>query len=369
MSNEFYLTLQKSNLTNGFQEIYTDNELKYYTDTNTLSTGSIVGNFLGSSTLGTNINKTGANNQLLFQSNRNTTSLLPNANSSGQYLTYNGNNNNPSWVSSIPFPEFRYFFTIFGNPIDGSEIINSNRVLDSDMYYENLTVNARLDTKGFKLFVNGTLTLNGSITVTFSNNSSLGFITHLSNTRNSDNSLDKGFFYGGNGGRITDKSFNQTLGGISTVVNNIEKLSLFPNFINMRIDDKFITAGAAGGDGEPSAKGIPGGRGGVGGGILFICARQINIGSFGFMEAKGYNGGPASINSNDQNDYSAPGGGGGGGLIIIITRSIIKNGVEVDENVRGIFDVKEGFPGFWNYIKFPYDAEQGAPGLVKIIKV
>ena len=35
MSNEFYLTLQQSNSTDGVQEIYTDNELKYYTDTNT----------------------------------------------------------------------------------------------------------------------------------------------------------------------------------------------------------------------------------------------------------------------------------------------------------------------------------------------
>ena len=66
--NEFYIPIQRSNTVDGYQEIYTDNELKYYTDTNTLSTGSISGNFLGSSDLTDNISKTGANNQLLYQS-------------------------------------------------------------------------------------------------------------------------------------------------------------------------------------------------------------------------------------------------------------------------------------------------------------
>jgi len=183
MSNEFYLTLQQSNSTDGVQQIYTDNELKYYTDTNTLSTGSIVGNFLGSSTLGSNLNEPGANNQLLYQANNTTTSLVPNAISSGQYLTYNGTNNPPSWVNSTPFPEFRYFFTIFGNPIDGSATINTSRSLNSDMYYENLTVDSSLDTKAFKLFVNGTLRINANISVTENTSGSLEVIN--ATTRNS----------------------------------------------------------------------------------------------------------------------------------------------------------------------------------------
>ena len=372
MSNEFYLTLQQSNSTDGVQEIYTDNELKYYTDTNTLSTGSIVGNFLGSSTLGTNLNKPGASNQLLYQTNNNTTSLVPNAISSGQYLSYNGTNNPPSWIGSIPFPEWRYFFTIFGNPIDESDIITSSRTLNSDMYYENLTLDSSLDTNCFKLFVNGILNINSNISVTENTSGSLEVIN--ATTRNSRNSLSLSsspspFFNGGNGGKRTT-AFTGNLGGTVTQIPKIEEFNLFPNFINMRIDSNFITAGAAGGDGEKSTiSTLAGGRGGTGGGILFICAREIIVRDSNIrLIAKGSNGQNGQINPNNSLDYSAPGGGGGGGLIIIITRNIrLANGTEVTTS-SPIFDVTGGTPGSFSGTLVS-SATSGISGLVRIIKV
>lgn len=368
MSNEFYLTLQQSNSTDGVQQIYTDNELKYYTDTNTLSTGSIVGNFIGSSTLGTNLNEPGASNQLLYQANNNTTSLVPNAISSGQYLTYNGPNNPPSWIGSTPFPEFRYFFTIFGNPIDGSDIITSSRTLNSDMYYENLTVNNTLNTNCFKLFVNGILNINSNISVTENTSGSLEVIN--ATTRNSRNSLSLSpFFNGGNGGKRTT-AFTGNLGGTVTQISKIEEFNLFPNFINMRIDSNFITAGAAGGDGEKSTiSTLAGGRGGSGGGILFICAREIIVRDSNIkLFAKGNNGQNGQVNSTNSLDYSAPGGGGGGGLIIIITRNIrFANGTEVTTS-SPIFDVAGGAPGSSSG-SFVSSATSGNSGLVRIIKV
>ena len=369
MSNEFYLTLQQSNSTDGVQQIYTDNELKYYTDTNTLSTGTIVGNFLGSSTLGTNLNKPGASNQLLYQVNNNTTSLVPNVISSGQYLTYNGNNNPPSWVSSIPFPEFRYFFTIFGNPIDGSDTVTSSRTLNSDMYYENLTVNNTLNTNCFKLFVNGILNINSNISVTENTSGSLEVIN--ATTRNSRNSLSASpsFFIGGNGGKRTT-TFSGNFGGTPTIIANVEEFNLFPNFINIRIGSNFITAGAAGGDGEKSTiSTLAGGRGGTGGGILFICAREIIVRDTNIrLSAKGSNGENGQINPNNSSDYSAPGGGGGGGLIIIITRNIrFANGTEVTTS-SPIFDVTGGAAGS-SPDTLVSSATSGSSGLVRIIKV
>lgn len=368
MSNEFYLTLQQSNSTDGVQQIYTDNELKYYTDTNTLSTDFIIGNFLGSSTLGTNLNKPGASNQLLYQVNNNTTSLVPNPTLSGQYLSYNGNNTSPSWVSSIPFPEFRYFFTIFGNPIDGSQEIKNNTNLTSDMYYEDLTVDSPLDTRGFKLFVNGILNINSNISVTENTSGSLEVIN--ATTRNSRNSLSLSpFFNGGNGGKRTT-AFTGNLGGTVTQIPKIEEFNLFPNFINMKIDSNFITAGAAGGDGEKSTVStLAGGRGGTGGGILFICAREIIVRDSNIrLFAKGNNGQNGQVNSTNSLDYSAPGGGGGGGLIIIITRNIrFANGTEVTTS-SPIFDVAGGAPGSSSG-SFVSSATSGNSGLVRIIKV
>lgn len=371
MSNEFYLTLQQSNSTDGVQQIYTDNELKYYTDTNTLSTGTIVGNFLGSSTLGTNLNKQGASNQILYQVNNNTTNLVPNAISSGQYLSYNGTNNPPSWVSSIPFPEFRYFFTIFGNPIDGSDTVTSATSLTSDMYYENLTLNNTLNTNCFKLFVNGTLTINSNINVSTMNTfGSLELITATSQTKNSRNALSASpFFSGGNGGKRTT-TFSGNSGGKPTLIASNEEFNLFPNFINMRIGSNFITAGAAGGDGEKSTiSTLAGGRGGTGGGILFICAREIIVRDTNIrLSAKGSNGENGQINPNNSSDYSAPGGGGGGGLIIIITRNIrFANGTEVTTS-SPIFEVTGGATGS-SPGTLVSSAASGSSGLVRIIKV
>lgn len=54
---------------------------------------------------------------------------------------------------------------LFGSGIDGDVTISTNVFLSRDMYYNNLTVNSgyTLFTNGFKVFVKGTLTNNGTI--------------------------------------------------------------------------------------------------------------------------------------------------------------------------------------------------------------
>ncbi len=54
---------------------------------------------------------------------------------------------------------------IYGNGIDGNITITTNTTILSDTYYNDLTVNAGvvLNTNGFRVFVKGTLTLNGFI--------------------------------------------------------------------------------------------------------------------------------------------------------------------------------------------------------------
>lgn len=57
--------------------------------------------------------------------------------------------------------------SIYGMGVDGDVVISSNTSLSKDMYYNNLTINsgAHLNTNGFRVFVRGTLALNGSIGV------------------------------------------------------------------------------------------------------------------------------------------------------------------------------------------------------------
>lgn len=57
--------------------------------------------------------------------------------------------------------------SVYGTGADGNVTIASNISLSRDMYYNNLTVNSgsHLNTNGYKVFIKGTLTINGSIGV------------------------------------------------------------------------------------------------------------------------------------------------------------------------------------------------------------
>src|SRR3990167_6489148 len=54
-----------------------------------------------------------------------------------------------------------------GNGADGDVIISSNTTLTADKYYNNLTVNSGfiLNSGGYRIFVKGTLTNNGTISI------------------------------------------------------------------------------------------------------------------------------------------------------------------------------------------------------------
>jgi hypothetical protein len=55
--------------------------------------------------------------------------------------------------------------TIYGSGADGTATISSDTTLTRDYYYQDLTINSGkvLQTGGFRLFVKGTLTVNGTI--------------------------------------------------------------------------------------------------------------------------------------------------------------------------------------------------------------
>ena len=80
---------------------------------------------------------------------------------SGQVLTAQGAGVDPAYAAAGGGGGL----TIFGDGSDGNVTIASNTTLTRDMYYNNLTVNAGifLTTGGYRVFVKGTLTNNGTI--------------------------------------------------------------------------------------------------------------------------------------------------------------------------------------------------------------
>lgn len=146
---------------------------------------------------------------------------------SGNVMTSNGTD----WISS-PSAALDVYF---GDGRDGAGTISTNTTLTKDMYYTNLTVNSTytLSTGGYRIYVSGTLTNNGTI----ANNAS----------------------------GVTPGAAGSLLGG------------------------------CAGGAGGNIGGGTVGGDGGAGGGVVWIAAKTISV--EGTIEAKGGNGGNGAVSA------------------------------------------------------------------------
>ena len=171
-----------------------------------------------------------------------------------------------------------FALAIFGDGSDDDVTITVDTTLTRDMFYNNLTVNAgiTLKTGGYRIFVKGTLTNNGTI---------------------ANNGVGASAQYGGAGA-----------------------------------SGATVRGGGGGGNGALDHAGVYGGGGGGGGGIVFITAKTLN--NAGTMQANGGNGAngvgtPSVTNANGSagggvssslggNGGSSPptawGGGGGGGI-------------------------------------------------------
>lgn len=350
--NMYYPTIVDN--TNSAQSLVTDPlDLNYNISTRTLFSKDISANFNGTSVSALNLERNGTGN-LLIQTNPTTTSLLPQGNINQVLVSQL--NSAPTWINT-PVPSSTYMFptaVFFG--IGTENVTFSPGGEDKPVFYKNFTIGSgtTFSPNWNKIFVSSTLTLNGIIrnngnnanaaTGGLSGRSYSGDILNIGGTtanssyvlktppRASEiiNTFKSGsgipYFSGGNGGFISNSLYKGD-GGYARILYNIQTYLTQPFItslsVNLRDYGNVVVNGGA-----------PGG-----------CGETVNISGIIYL-----------------------GGGGGGGLIIIITRSIIKNGVEVDENISGIFDVKEGFAGFGNNIKFSY-TQLGAPGLVKIIKV
>ena len=162
----------------------------------------------------------------------------------GQVLTSNGAGALPTFQNvSIPSG-----FS-FGDGSDGDVTISTGTSLSREMYYNNLTVNADLNTNGYRLYVNGTLTV------------ATGIKVH----RDGANGVQ-----GGNGAAYADAFLGGSGGG-----------------------------GAA-------ADGYAGG--GAGGAVVAVYANNVVLNGTGRISSNGGNGG-GSVNGTGDYPFSAGGSG------------------------------------------------------------
>lgn len=169
---------------------------------------------------------------------------------------------------------------IFGTGIDGTVTISTNTSLSRDMYYANLTVNSSvtLFTNGFKIFVSGTLTNNGTIGMPKGTAQTTSVLAGTVLTRvdapaswSANQSIDSANSSG-------NLAFNNTKG----FENILEGVYATGTGINRFFAGTQGTAGTANpgnaGSGGNSTAGNPGtaGSSGLGGGTVAVIAKAIS---------------------------------------------------------------------------------------------
>lgn len=193
--------------------------------------------------------------------------------------------------------------SIFGEGIDGAVTVSSGTTyLTKDMYYTNLTINsgATLFTNGFRVFVNGTLTNNGTLGMPTATASTVS--DGSGTVAGRQNALNPAKAWGTSTDALSDTDMNDLDDAVSgwfiTGSGTITKIGAgslgvagtsgtttaagtgnYPGHSN--------TVGAAGGTGNAATAGT-GGAGGLGGGLVIVLAK--NISGSGTIVSYGYAG-------------------------------------------------------------------------------
>ena len=231
--------------------------------------------------------------------------------------------------------------------IDGTVTISSNTSLTRDMYYLNLTVNSNvtLTSNGWRIFVYGTLTLNGRISNDGGSASGttagiapltnhLGGGTNGGSGRTGSGNASNGVssptanFLGGRGGQ-TFATLSGRNGGNAGVITYLQEsdggqnvMASFPYGLTGRCTGNGSTGlcGGTGGAGGALERGITSsgrsGGGGAGAGTVIVAARTL-VGT-GSITANGGNGADAAYTGNLGSTTAIGGGGGGGGGVVSV---------------------------------------------------
>ena len=267
--------------------------------------------------------------------------LLPTQTSNaGKILQSDGTNT--SWVSTAPN-------SYFGQGTDGNVTISGNTTLTRDMFYNNLTINNgfTLDPAGFRIFVLGTLTNNGTISRT-GNAGGAG-------TQGGDVASDTNGSAGGGGTAGAALASGTIKGSVAGAAGGAGKAG------GTGTTGDTGTSGIAETYGTSSSNGVAGGAGGAGaqtggaGGNAGAAGTTTKItladlatsltpyiaGNFlGSIAGSGAGGGGGGANSGTSPSAFAGGGGGGGsgsngGAILIFAKTFSNGATGVISSTGG----------------------------------
>lgn len=212
--------------------------------------------------------------------------------------------------------------SIYGMGNDGNVTISSNTALSRDMYYNNLTINSNihLNTNGFRIFVKGTLTLDGSVGIKSTDSVSNGtVISSIPASSNVSNSI---------GGNAFSNTY--TASSIPASILNDISVAITGYYIDPSGNTVIVNGGAGGGAGSagtvtPAANGSGAGAGQVGG---LSLRGQLQPGGYGSPGSNGVAGStpPAA---------SGGAGGAGGGVVIIAAKTISGSGTIFSQGKGG----------------------------------
>lgn len=239
--------------------------------------------------------------------------VLPHG-TSGQVLTTGGNAANPAWATPSGGGGG---LGIFGDGSDNDVTIAANTTLTRDMFYNSLTVNTTivLTTAGYRIFVKGTLTNNGTIrrngndAVTTTPGAALAAATLGGSAAGGagntvGDSVDLGL--GGAGGA----GGNAKAGGtVTAALSGGRSLPVAISGWETKSVAGLIQGGAGGGGG-----GIAGSAAGGGGAGVIVIVAQTIVNTNGIIQANGGVGGNTGV--------AYPGGGGGGGWIALFYNTL-----------------------------------------------
>lgn len=244
--------------------------------------------------------------------------------------------------------------SVYGTGADGNTIIASNTSLSRDMYYNNLTVNTgtMLNTNGFRVFVKGTLTLNGNIGVGSADTANSGTVSGQTDLQSNTTISLGGNAYGN----------TYTVSTMSTNLLNDISTAILGYYIDSSSNTKVITGGAGGGTGI-SGTVTPGAAGtvtpGVAGTRTFgVAGSGATAGGAGsLVRNTGAPGGPGTSGTNGAAGSTPPaaaagtisaavagstppaaaGGAGakGGPLVIIVAKTFAGAGYILSQGKNG----------------------------------
>jgi len=259
------------------------------------------------------------------------------AGNSGKFVTTNGSS--ASWSSIEQF----FPSMIWGDGSDGAVVISSNTTLTRDMYYSDLTVNSTftLNTGGYRIFVSGTLTNNGTIA---NNGGNASGPTGGTNTKgsldigaNAPNSPTSGGAAGAGGNIVWISAKTVAVQGIieakgGNASPGASAGSSYSDINGNSVNATLITSGTGGNSG---------GSGGTGGGIVVskMSSKNINIMNsfFDFVLGVSLKGGASGATGEAGPGYNYGSGGGQGGVIYFRYLTIITSGtLNVSGGLKGV---------------------------------